>query len=405
MRSGTAVRRSAVVVCVVIVSLLVPTAVVGGWLDRTVSDTDRYVATVGPLAEDPAVQDAVADLLADRVMAAVDDAGVLRAAVRAATDLAGEVARGAADPGAGRALTRRLAALMEDLVAVGVAGVRQRLADLVSDLAHRITASEQFAQAWRTANEQAHEQLVSVLEGRSDLVTAGSDGTLRLDLATLVLTLRQALVDAGFTVVDRLPPITATYPLVDRDQVEVVRDGYRVLDRALWWALVAALLGAAVALALTRHRRRTASALALGSLGALVLVLVGVAVGRDLAVHALPGPGEHEAASAVVDIVTDRLRLGLRVVAATVLLLAVVLLTTGRRARGLRAAVRGALRWRGTPVVAGVSAVLVLGWLLVLDPGATIAVPALGLVVALAVIAGGGIAVARRTGTRSEGGR
>ena len=38
---------------------LLPVALTGTWLERTVTDTDTYVDTVAPLADDPAVQDSV----------------------------------------------------------------------------------------------------------------------------------------------------------------------------------------------------------------------------------------------------------------------------------------------------------------------------------------------------------
>ena len=41
------------------------------WSARTVLNTDRYVATVEPLADDPAVQQAIATRLTDEVFAAL----------------------------------------------------------------------------------------------------------------------------------------------------------------------------------------------------------------------------------------------------------------------------------------------------------------------------------------------
>ena len=46
-------------VLIVVGSLLVPVSVVSLWLDRTITDTDRYVETVAPLIRDPDIQKAV----------------------------------------------------------------------------------------------------------------------------------------------------------------------------------------------------------------------------------------------------------------------------------------------------------------------------------------------------------
>lgn len=70
--------------------LFAPVAVVATWVQDTVTDTDRYVATVAPLASEPAVQDALTDRLTDRVVAQVD--------VKAVTDSLADTLREAGVP-------------------------------------------------------------------------------------------------------------------------------------------------------------------------------------------------------------------------------------------------------------------------------------------------------------------
>src|SRR4051794_24083391 len=53
-------RAPTAAVLIVIGCILAPLAVTAVWANRQVSDTDRYVETVAPLAKDPAVQAAVA---------------------------------------------------------------------------------------------------------------------------------------------------------------------------------------------------------------------------------------------------------------------------------------------------------------------------------------------------------
>ncbi|MFD0431133.1 hypothetical protein ACFQ60_39040 [Streptomyces zhihengii] len=59
-------------VLLLVALLLAPLAVVAAWVDSQVSDTDRYVATVAPLAGDPAVQQVVTDRLTHRVVDNMD---------------------------------------------------------------------------------------------------------------------------------------------------------------------------------------------------------------------------------------------------------------------------------------------------------------------------------------------
>ena len=78
-----------VVLAVIVFTVTVPAA----WSARTVLNTDRYVATVGPLADDPAVQQAIATRLTDEVFAALNVqeviSGTLAAIGERATLLAG----------------------------------------------------------------------------------------------------------------------------------------------------------------------------------------------------------------------------------------------------------------------------------------------------------------------------
>src|SRR4051794_8050733 len=65
-------RATVSVALVVVGCLLAPFAVSAVWANRQVSDTDRYVATVTPLAHDPAVQAAVADRVSVAILQALD---------------------------------------------------------------------------------------------------------------------------------------------------------------------------------------------------------------------------------------------------------------------------------------------------------------------------------------------
>lgn len=50
---------------VVFAVVLAPLAVTGIWVQRTITDTDRWVETLGPLAADPAIQAAVSDFVVE----------------------------------------------------------------------------------------------------------------------------------------------------------------------------------------------------------------------------------------------------------------------------------------------------------------------------------------------------
>ncbi|WP_241831682.1 hypothetical protein [Parafrankia soli] len=78
-------------ILLLVAALLAPLGVVAAWADTTVSDTDRYVETVAPLATDPAVQNMVIDRLTNRVVSNVN-------ADQVAASLADAVAKTGAPP-------------------------------------------------------------------------------------------------------------------------------------------------------------------------------------------------------------------------------------------------------------------------------------------------------------------
>src|SRR3954454_7702477 len=59
-------------VLITLACLLAPLSVLAVWSSTTVSDTDRYVQTVAPLAKDPDVQAAVTDAVTKQVFTYVD---------------------------------------------------------------------------------------------------------------------------------------------------------------------------------------------------------------------------------------------------------------------------------------------------------------------------------------------
>lgn len=65
-------RRALTVVLVALFAILLPVTITATWAHRTVVNTDAYLATVGPIAADPAVQAAVSRQITGQVYAALN---------------------------------------------------------------------------------------------------------------------------------------------------------------------------------------------------------------------------------------------------------------------------------------------------------------------------------------------
>lgn len=322
-RRGGRWRSAAVVALVVVAALLAPVAVTLAWARGLVTDTDRYVETVAPLADDPAVQAAITD----RVTTALADALRVDTLVQNASDALDE-----------SDLSPAVKLLVRSLGGPLIDALRNRVRSAVAS----VVASDAFATAWREANRTASEQLVAVMRGDPDAIAQLDEGgTLSVDLASVIDVVRQNLSDNGFGLVDRLPTVTASFPLMSNGDLVKLRGLYRAIDvlgTAMIW-VVLALLGAAVWLARDRPRAVMVSGFVIALAG--VILGAGINVGRGVYTAAALGQvARPDAAVVVYDQVASGLRLATRTTLALGLVIALAGLVAGRSAAagGLRAA-------------------------------------------------------------------
>lgn len=323
-----------------LVAALVGTlAVVAVYVRSEVLDTDTYVQTVTPLADDPAVQDAVASRLADELITRSDVAG-----------LADELARNLEARGA--------PARLSDLVGPLISGLRSFLTGRIHDL----LATQRFQDAWVNVNRVAHQGVVTALTGGQGEIVQSQRNTITVDLGELLSLAKQRLVAEGFTIVSRVPDVSIPYTLVESDQLPKVRTYTRLLNSAGTWLpwVALALLLAGVLVAPNRRRGIIVGATMLGLSAALLLVLMNQA--RDYYLDRLPASVRSpEAVAVVYDTVTRFLVAALQTLVAVMAILVVGALLAGpsRPAvllrRGLNRALdaaAGALTRAGTWVVA-----------------------------------------------------
>ena len=124
--------------------ILAPLSVVAVWTKNLVTDTDRYMATVAPLADDPAIQNAVADKITVQIFTHLDVVGITNQAVDAL-----------AERGLPPLVATQLHARSEPLVSAVESFVRTEVG--------KVVASDAFSDAWLTANRLAHSALVAAL--------------------------------------------------------------------------------------------------------------------------------------------------------------------------------------------------------------------------------------------------
>jgi hypothetical protein len=315
-------RRAGSSVLLLLVLLLAPPAVVAAWVQDTVSDTDRYVETVAPLASEPPVQDVVINRLTDRVVDNVD--------VAAVTDSLTDALRDAGAPPRVVAGSEALEGPLRDAVRTAVDRV-----------VTRVITGDVFQQGWEGANRRAHAAVVDMLTGDGEGAVRAEDGTVRLDVGEVVDQVRERLVDAGFDKATAIPDTDRTITLFETEHLGKAQDTMRLLDVLGAWLPVLTVVLAALAVWTAPAHRVMLMITAAGVGVMMVVLLVALAVARRVYLDSVPPDAlPTDAAAAIYDTFVRFLRDSTRtlLVVSVVTALVAYLYGPGRPARAVRTA-------------------------------------------------------------------
>jgi len=322
-------------VLIVIGCVLAPLSVLGFWARSQVTDTDRYVQTMAPLASHPDVQEAITNRITSAILANVDVPGLVKET---------------ADALAGVGLPPRVADALRGLSGPAAAGAQSFVHDQVS----RVVKSDAFATAWEAVNRIAHQQLVAILSGKSQGAVTVQGDKVTLDLSAFILAVKQQLIDAGFTLAARIPALHLEYTILQSEDLKKGQRLYRFVDRfgyILPFVTLVLLAGGVIA---AKNRRRATVWAALGVAISMVLLGAGIALFRQIYLDRLPVSVSIPAAAAVFDTTVRFLRTGLRSVLVIGLIVAVGAFFSGPSSAAVstRAAFQGFFgRYRGNPWV------------------------------------------------------
>lgn len=288
-------RGTGAVVLFVIAGILLPSAVTAVWANRLVSNTDRYVQTVAPLAHDPAMQAAITNRITTELDQYVDVQSLTSEALSAI---------GGIGP-----LKGTLATQLQALAGPITEGVN----NFVQSEVAKIVASPQFATAWDAANRIAHTQFVAVMTGKGNGTVSVSNGQVSVNLAPFIETVKNQLVASGFTLASKIPTVNVSIVLFQSKDLTKAQTAFRALGTTAWLLplLVLLLLIGGVLLAPSRRLGFIGAGLAVAI--AMAVSLAALSVGRIIYLHEIPSdvlPGG--AAGSAFDIVTRFLKQGLR---------------------------------------------------------------------------------------------
>lgn len=346
-RDGSRWRAVTSAIAITLACVLAPLSVVSVWASNQVSDTNRYVETVAPLAKDPAIQSAVASRVTQEVFRYVDIKGLT-------SDTLAALSR--------QGLPPRAAASLQALEVPIVNG----LEGFTRTEIRKIVASPQFATVWEQANRAAHAELVNLLSGQQGGAVSAQNGAVTLNLAPIIARVKQQLVAEGYTVANNIPTVNRSFVLVRSDAVTKAQGVYRLLNALGSWLPVIALALLALGVYIARGHRRALLLGSLGIVGSMLALGVALAVARPLYLDAVPSDVlPREAAGDVFDTLVRYLRNGLRTIAVLALVVALGAFFTGPSVTAVRtrtALSRGIGSLRGSAESAGLRTGPVGAW-------------------------------------------
>jgi hypothetical protein len=324
-------RWRAVIATLLIVlgCVLAPLAGVAVWARNQVTNTERYLATVAPLASDPAIQNAIADQITAQVFTYIDVQGLTSQAVDALAD---------------RGLPPQLAGQLQALSTPIANGVQSFTRTQVG----KIVQSPAFADAWVQANRLAHEELVKALTGEGGGAVTVEDDTVSVNLAAFIQTVKAQLVAAGFTLAERIPQVNASFVLFQSKDIARAQSAFHLLTTLGNWLPFVALFLLALGVYVAKDHRRALIGAGLGVATAMLLLAVGLTVFRSIYLDAVPADVlPHDAAAVLYDTILRFLRAGLRTVFVLGLVVAAGAFLTGQSvtATRTRQGVAGAIGW------------------------------------------------------------
>jgi hypothetical protein len=337
----TAFRATIAAVLAMLAAFAMVTSVVGLWAANTTLNTDRWVATIGPLPKDPAVAAAVAQYATAEVFRLVD-------------------------------VDQRLRAALPEQAAFLAGPVVGQVRDYVRKTVNTVVQSDRFQNIWIEVNRRAHQQALAILQGDSTLLTAAGD-SVKIDLLPLI---NQALrelsaqlpdlfgrqitlpdISSGDipanlrTVVENavgvtLPPNFAQFTFYDGGMLQTMQQALVTARRSLVLFFVGTIVLLGGALLVSPRRRRTTLQLGLWLVVAAVAITAILrAVRRQLEAQ-VPDGVLREGVSSAITTITGVLReRGVQVIwLGALLALAAYLVGPGRTPRWIRRQITVAAR-------------------------------------------------------------
>ncbi len=256
-------RRILAWVLLVLACIILPIAVTGAWVRGTIMDTDGFVNAVGPLASEPAIQEAIATKVTDQIFERL-------------------------------ALEERLQSAFPDKLGFLAAPVTKQLQEFTQTAAERLVASDEFPAIWTAAVRAVHSTVVDFMNG-SGRVSLGEEGVIELDMSGLSTRIVDRLEQLGIEIsADERPILTSgKVPIAQVAGLEKIRGLLNFLNKLFIVLPILAVLflAGSVAVAAKGRRQRTAVRAGIGIMISMAIFVVILLIVRMILLNAVENAG------------------------------------------------------------------------------------------------------------------
>lgn len=297
------VRTFFATLLIILASVLALLSVVSVWAADTATDTDRFVATLGPLAKNPDVQAGVSNRITNLVLDQIDINSVVKDLQQAAST---------------SSLPPQTAALISKLNGPIESGLKS----VVGTIVDKVVTSDQFANIWNTALRTAHAAFVKALTGQGGGAIKLNNDEVQIDIGPAVAQVKDQLVAQGFPAASKIPTVNTTFTVYKSSSLNKLKNYFRLLQIVGNWMPVITVLVAAAGIFLAHNRRRALIGTAIGFAVAMLVLGVALAVFRSFFLDQLPPDVNQGAAGAVYDALIKFLRITTRMVGTLAVLVA-----------------------------------------------------------------------------------
>lgn len=214
----------------------------------------------------------------------------------------------------------------------------------------RVVTSDAFAEAWDSINRGAHTAASNVLTGEAGGALEVKGDTITLNVGAVIEELQKQLIGVPLVGAEDIPGAHKSIVLVHNDHLSEARDAARWLSVVAPWLPWAVVVLAGLGIWAAPSHRVALMAAGIGIGAMMCVLLIAVAVIRQICLDAVPPPAQsQDAAAALYDTLVRFLRQTIFTVLLTALLTVIAgyLYGHGRGAAAVRTAAARSTRTAG----------------------------------------------------------